>query len=143
MSAPALADTGSVGGRTTRRIDPLPRRDRPNQRSSGLREQGRAMKATAVVFASFDQLRDYVVQVLCERQDLDPHQYPAAQVPLVRWDRPCGLLFIQSGPRQLRLVAVWDWEQNMVAFYDCDGTRFRVDRVSVQSLPEGTARPAA
>jgi len=43
---------------------------------------------------------------------------------LLRAGRPRGILFWVSGPRQVRLTAIWDADRREVLFYDSAGERY-------------------
>ena len=87
------------------------------------------MALACVECASVEQLREHVRETLCARQELQPGEYPFLSIPMRRADDTCGELFIQHGPRLIRLLAVWDHATNTIHYYDCNGERFRIERV--------------
>ncbi len=87
------------------------------------------MKIATVECSDTDQLREHVRQTLCARQELQPGEYPFVTIPMHRDEQRCGELLIQHGPRLIRLLAVWDQTTSTVHYYDCNGERFRVERI--------------
>jgi hypothetical protein len=43
--------------------------------------------------------------------------------PLLRGEKPCGILFCLHGPRAVKFTAVWETEHNTVLFYGATGER--------------------
>jgi hypothetical protein len=74
--------------------------------------------------ADVELTRRHVIEVLCQRENLEPYQFPLSERPLQQAGRPCGMLFCLHGPRQSRPTAVWDGSRNTVMFYDATGRRF-------------------
>ncbi len=68
--------------------------------------------------------RRHVIEVLSERENLEPDQFPLSARALLSDGRPCGVLFCLHGPRQSRPTAVWESDRNVVMFYDSTGRRF-------------------
>jgi len=87
------------------------------------------MRIRTISYAAVEELREHIRQVLCAREDLQPGEYPFVRLPIRRGEQHCGELLIQHGPRLIRLLAVWDPQTGTVHYYDCNGERFRVDRV--------------
>ena len=75
-------------------------------------------------FCNPDELRDYVHQTLCRRENLLLEQSPVAEFPLIREGRKCGIQFIVQGPRSLMLSAIWGADSNVNYFYDAKGERY-------------------
>ena len=73
---------------------------------------------------SLDDLRCFVHQTLCEKENLLPDQFSIAELPLQQRGAPCGMQFTLQGPRSVRLGAVWAAERNQVYFYDARGERY-------------------
>lgn len=69
-------------------------------------------------------LRGFVKQTLCDSNYLQEDQFPMAERILLRGGRPQGVLFWISGPRQVRLTAIWDADRRQVLFYDSAGERY-------------------
>jgi hypothetical protein len=80
--------------------------------------------------ATLENLRNYVHQVLCAHDQLDPAQTPLFQGVIKRNKRPVGLLFEVQGPRMVKNSAVWAGEENRILFYDSQGGRFAETRLS-------------
>lgn len=79
---------------------------------------------------TLDSLRSYVLQVLCQHDQLDPGQTPMHQAVLMRSGRPCGLFFQVQGPRMVKTYAIWAGEENRILFYDSMGGRFAETRLT-------------
>ena len=73
---------------------------------------------------SLVDLRSFVHQTLCEKENLLADQFTLAESPLRRRGAPCGIQFTLQGPRSVRLGAVWAADQNQVYFYDARGERY-------------------
>jgi hypothetical protein len=73
---------------------------------------------------SLDDLRAYVHQTLCEKENLVPDQFRIRELELKKCGRACGIQFSIHGPRQLRLSALWASDKNVLYFYDALGVRF-------------------
>jgi hypothetical protein len=95
--------------------------------------------ATVIAAPSFDDVRQYVRQILCGYNALDPEQTPLAQSVIRRSGRPCGLFFHVQGPRLLRSFAIWAGEENRILFYDSAGARFGETRLSEAPDPQALA----
>lgn len=76
---------------------------------------------------NIDQLRDYVQNIICQHEQLEPQAFRLTQQVLFRGGRPCGVLFCLHGPRAVKLSAIWETECNSVLFYNSSGERFRKD----------------
>jgi hypothetical protein len=59
-----------------------------------------------------------------------PAHSPLFQSQIKRSGRVCGLFFQVSGPRSVRLYAVWAGEEDRILFYDSTGLRFAEARLS-------------
>jgi hypothetical protein len=79
---------------------------------------------------TLEALRQYILEVLCEHDRLDPTQVAMQEGIVRRSGRNCGLWFQVSGPRQLKSYAVWAGEENRILFYDSTGARFSETRLS-------------
>lgn len=73
---------------------------------------------------SLNDLRSFVHQTLCEKENLLPDQFSIAELPLQQRGARCGMQFTLQGPRSVRLGAVWAAERNQVYFYDARGERY-------------------
>ncbi len=74
---------------------------------------------------SLDELRDYVNDILCDHNQLEPGAFRMTQRMLVRCGKPCGMYFCLHGPRAVQFTAIWDSKRNTVLFYSSTGERFR------------------
>lgn len=71
-----------------------------------------------------DDLRAFVIETLCEHEQLEPGLFPMAERLLVRGGRMCGIEFCLHGPRSVKLMAIWEIERQSVLFYNSAGERF-------------------
>jgi hypothetical protein len=85
---------------------------------------------TVASLPTIDDLRRYVLETLCSRDQLDPAQTPLHEGRIKRRGRVCGLFFQVQGPRLLKTYAVWAGEENRILFYDSTGERFAETRLS-------------
>lgn len=88
------------------------------------------MSDAPVQIVSPDELRDYVLRVLCEQENLIVEQHALKESALIRRGECCGRQFTLFGPRSVRLGAVWAADRNDLYFYDARGERFRKERVA-------------
>jgi hypothetical protein len=82
------------------------------------------MAARIDCIESLDDLRNYVHQTLCEKENLVPDQFQVRELELKKCGRSCGIQFSIYGPRQIRLSALWASDKNVLYFYDTLGVRF-------------------
>ena len=76
-----------------------------------------------------NSLRRYVIETLCEKDQLQVNSFPISEQILVRSGTPCGVYFCLHGPRSLRLTAIWETDRNMILFYGSRGERFRTTTI--------------
>ncbi len=74
--------------------------------------------------SSMDELREYVLETLCEHHQIQPNAFPMTECVLRRRGRPCGVFFCLYGPRLTKCTAIWETERNQILFYDARGERF-------------------
>jgi hypothetical protein len=86
------------------------------------------MAASMVHVPTFDDLRDFVLRVLCSHADLD-FDTPLMESTLYRRGLPCGIEYLLLGPRTVRLSAIWEGFSQRILFYDQDLERFRITPV--------------
>ena len=67
--------------------------------------------------------REYVESILCDQNELEPHSFRMTERLLVRRGKVCGIYFCLHGPRNVKLVAIWEFERNTVLFYGSNGER--------------------
>ena len=72
---------------------------------------------------NLNDLRQYVLNVLCDHNQLEPGAFPLTERILVRGNRPCGIYFCLHGPRAVKFSAIWETERNTVLFYGATGER--------------------
>jgi hypothetical protein len=85
-------------------------------------------------------IRRYVVETLCEKDQLEANFFPVSEQVLVRGGAPCGVYFCLHGPRSLCLTAVWETDSNTILFYGSRGERFRKTQLIA---PPGIVTPSA
>ena len=76
------------------------------------------------------ELTKHVLHKLCEPDELDPSQTPLLQAVITRRGVACGIFFQAQGPRLLKNYAVWAGDENRILFYNCNGERIAVTRLS-------------
>jgi len=74
---------------------------------------------------NLNHLREYVVAVLCEHDELEIGAFRVTERILVRAKRPCGIFFCLHGPRSVKITAIWETERNTILFYGSNGERFQ------------------
>ena len=96
------------------------------------------MSETLAEIRTLDNLRDFVHNTLCDKENLLAEITSMTQRELSRRGRQCGLQFALQGPRSVRLGAIWESDHNQVYFYDTRGTRYHKlqlpNRVESESL---------
>lgn len=81
------------------------------------------MRTENARFDSYESVRQYIHRVLCRLENLELDHFPLTERTLERAGRPCGVLFVLHGPRQLQVSAVWENERNVIWFYNSVGQR--------------------
>ena len=77
-----------------------------------------------------DDLRAFVIETLCEHEQLEPGLFPMTERLLHRGGRTCGIEFCLHGPRSVKLMAIWEIERQSVLFYNSAGQRFHRARLA-------------
>jgi|YNPMSStandDraft_1061717.scaffolds.fasta_scaffold03678_6 hypothetical protein len=90
--------------------------------------------ACAPEIRSFEELRRYIYQTICEHFQLQPGAFSLTQRILTRGGQICGVFFCVHGPRAVKFSAIWEIEGNQILFYDPSGVRFL--RVQLQYRPQ-------
>ena len=72
---------------------------------------------------SFQVVREYIRDELCEKNQLEKDAFEMAERVLTRNGQACGFYFCIYGPRSVRLTAVWDLNRGAIYFYDSIGRR--------------------
>ena len=93
---------------------------------------------------SLEELRQFVIETLCEHHQLQVGAFPMSERILTRGERPCGIYFCLHGPRATRFSAIWETDHNRILFYGCGGDRFQEIQLSdapgLQCVEAGMAR---
>jgi hypothetical protein len=92
---------------------------------------------------SLSDLRTFIHQTLCDKENLLEDQFQMTEMQLFRRGRDCGLQFSLHGPRSVRLGAIWAADQNTIYFYDARGNRYLKLRLRHRLLPDPTEAAAA
>jgi len=82
---------------------------------------------------SFEDLRNYIYETICEHFHLQPGAFSLTQRILTRGGKICGVFFCVHGPRSVKFSAIWELEHNQILFYNPAGVRFL--RVQLPYLP--------
>ena len=90
-------------------------------------------------------LREYVLQMLCDLNELEVGAFPMTERILVRKGAPCGMYFCLHGPRSVKLTAIWETDRNTILFYSSTGERVLKSELkeALAVVPEATASNAA
>jgi len=81
------------------------------------------MQANPLCIQDLHDLRDYVQKTLCEYNELEIGAFQMTERILIRSSSPCGILFCLHGPRNVRLLAIWETDRNSILFYGSSGER--------------------
>jgi hypothetical protein len=87
------------------------------------------MLSTAEQISNLENLRKYVIESLCEQNQLELGAFPVSERILVRGGTPCGLFFCLHGPRSVKFTAIWETERNSILFYSATGERIKKTRL--------------
>ncbi len=82
------------------------------------------MTETLEAIRNLDDLRAFVHQTLCDRENILQDQFGLNETSLIRGGKDCGVHFWVQGPRSVRLEAIWVADRNTVYFYDARGVRY-------------------
>ena len=97
------------------------------------------MLSNAEQISNLENLKQYVVGVLCELNQLEMGAFPVSERILVRRDAPCGVFFCLHGPRSVKFTAIWETERNTVLFYSATGERIHRMRLAAAPRLEAVA----
>ena len=86
------------------------------------------MDVSFVSLPTLEELKSFVLKVLCAQDRLDPQQVRLQQSLILQSGKPCGLFFQVHGPRALMTYAVWPSKEDRILFYDSTGVRFAETR---------------
>lgn len=81
--------------------------------------------------STLNNLRAFVKQTICERNQLQLAGCQVHEKILVRYGKPCGIYFTVCGPRTVQFSAIWDADRSTIFFYGCDGDRFHPSDVTI------------
>jgi len=90
-------------------------------------------------FDDLAEIRRYVTETLCEKDQLEANYFPVSERVLVRGGAPCGMYFCLHGPRSMCLTAIWETDSNTIWFYGSRGERFRKTQLMASPTIDGTA----
>lgn len=107
-----------------------------------------AMRDSVEDIRTLDELRDFIHQKLCEKENLLPDQFRMSEMQLIKRGRSCGMQFLLQGPRSVRLGAIWASDHNEIYLYDTQGVRYQKVRLKcrlrIDEQPsDAVDRPAA
>jgi hypothetical protein len=91
---------------------------------------------------TLDELRQFIHQTLCEKENLLADQFTMSEVRLTSGSGPCGIQFCLRGPRNVRLAAIWVADRNVVYLYDARGERYAKLRLKNGPAQQEQARAA-
>ena len=74
---------------------------------------------------NLQDLRQYVIETLCQHNQLEIGAFPLTERILTRGGQPCGMYFCLHGPRSVKFSAIWETQHNTVLFYGATGERFQ------------------
>lgn len=100
------------------------------------------MHTTVDDVQTLDDLRQFVRQILCEKENLLVDQFTTTEVRLTSGSGTCGLQFCLRGPRNVRLAAIWVADRNVVYLYDARGERYAKLRLTNLPAMQEQARAA-
>ena len=82
------------------------------------------MIATQPEPQTLDELRRFVHETLCARENLLREESRLHELALRKGEETCGMQFFVHGPRLVRLSAVWSRDHNTLYCYDTNGERY-------------------
>ncbi|GAA4435542.1 hypothetical protein GCM10023155_34120 [Bremerella cremea] len=91
------------------------------------------MAAETPCFTQLEHLRQYIYQILCDKEQLEPGVFPMTERVIVRAKDPCGIYFCLHGPRSVKCTAIWETDTNTILFYGASGERFLRTQLSSAS----------
>ncbi len=90
------------------------------------------MHQESIEISNFRQLRQFVSNTLCHRDNFEEGIFQITERILKRGGEICGVLFCLHGPRSVKLTAVWEMDANSVLFYGSNGERFQRTSLSAR-----------
>lgn len=82
-------------------------------------------------FSTFEELRSYIAATLGKLESLKSEHFPLTEDVLFRSGKPCAIYFCLHGPRQVRLSAVWETDENRILFYGSCGRRVHHTQLAI------------
>jgi hypothetical protein len=82
-------------------------------------------------FGTLEELRQYVAETLGKLESLSADRFPLTEDVLFRAGEPCAIYFCLHGPRQVRLSALWETDNNRILFYSSCGRRASETQLSL------------
>ncbi len=87
------------------------------------------MQEKPVQILGLHDLRTFVQARLCHQNELEIGVFHFTERALQKQGTPCGLSFCLHGPRNVKLMAIWETQRNTIVFYGSNGER--VERVQL------------
>ena len=89
------------------------------------RVRRRCRNMQSIELDNLSQLRKFVSQTLCQRNDFEEGVFQVTERILTKCGKLCGVFFCLHGPRSVKLTAVWETENNSISFYGSTGEKFQ------------------
>ncbi|QVL32241.1 hypothetical protein KIH39_25980 [Telmatocola sphagniphila] len=100
------------------------------------------MDAPVIALPTESKLEEYVREVLCQRDNLDPRQSALYRSTITRHGRECGWMFHLKGVRAMRNSAIFAESENRILFYDSTGKKFHEVKLSECPSVEALSKAA-
>ena len=110
-----------------------------SQTTCSLRRTPTHMLAFYRQIHNLNDLRKYVNETLCQIEQLEIGAFQVTERILMRGGRPCGIFFCLHGPRQVKITAIWETDQNTILFYGSNGERFQTTQLTAAPCLATTA----
>ena len=82
------------------------------------------MTLTLGELRSADDVRQFIHEKLCDKENLVLGQFTLTETPLLKRGDICGIQYQLNGLRSVKLGAVWACDTNVIYLYDATGERF-------------------
>lgn len=93
------------------------------------------MQENSVPILGLHDLRTFVQARLCDQNELEIGVFHFTERALQKKGTPCGISFCLHGPRNVKLMAIWETQRDTIVFYGSNGER--VERVQLQAMRPG------
>jgi len=100
------------------------------------------MHSTVDEIRTLDDLRRFIHQTLCAKENLLANEFAISEVRLTQGGQCCGIQFSVRGPRSVRLAAIWAIDRNAIYLYDTKGQRYAKINLP-REVPLASHAPAA